>query len=247
MYVLLRFLLPRRSVGVEPLQRHYQLLQSHYGPLHSGYGAVTSRYGAVTNLMSRYGVGWLQRACALQRHSLRHASSEGLCPLGCSLSAPATGGFSVVSPQYIRCAAGSEKEKRAGGRLHGDTIAQSFAFCNGAVSGWRGGSCFGLRPPSAEGLAWPAPLSHLPTLQRFWKQGDSPCTPGGGCAPCTLLGGGQRRRFPTWRVGMLPSQGKGMGPLRSAIQRGHSAAIAPTAVRPRCDGLFPAGAALRRF
>ncbi len=28
------------------------------------------------------------------------------------------------------------------------------------------------------------------TLQRFWKQGDSPCTPGGGCAPCTLLGNG---------------------------------------------------------
>ncbi len=42
----------------------------------------------------------------------------GSCPLGCSLSAPATGGFSVVSPQYIRYAAGSEKEKRAGGRLH---------------------------------------------------------------------------------------------------------------------------------
>ena len=45
-----------------------------------------------------------------------------------------------------------------------------------------------------------------------------------------------------------------MGPLRSAIQRGdspvkrgHSAVIAPTAVRPRCDGLFPVGAALRRF
>ncbi len=97
---------------------------------------------------SRYGVGWLQGACALQRHWLRsQPSSEGLapwvvpsaplpqgdslwlapstyvmrqaprslclttalapvppflgrsCPLGCSLSAPATGGFSVVSPQ----------------------------------------------------------------------------------------------------------------------------------------------------
>ncbi len=41
------------------------------------------------------------------------------------------------------------------------------------LDGW---FCFGLRPPSAEGLAWPAPLSHLPTLQRFWVQGDSPCT-----------------------------------------------------------------------
>ncbi len=47
---------------------------------------------------------------------------------------------------------------------------------------------FGLRPHSTEGLVWPAPLSHLPTLQRFWVQGDSPCTPGGGCAPCTPLG-----------------------------------------------------------
>ena len=104
-----------------------------------------------------------------------------------------------------------------------------------------GGGCFGLRPPSAGGLAWPAPLSQVahpptlletgghavppagaappapclgnggfvlacallqrgdwlglrrcprwPTLQRYWKQGDSPCTPGGGAAPCTPLGG----------------------------------------------------------
>ena len=51
------------------------------------------------------------------------------------------------------------------------------------------GFCCGLRPSSAEGLAWRAPLSHRPTHQRFWKQGDSPCTPGGGCAPCTPLGG----------------------------------------------------------
>ena len=52
------------------------------------------------------------------------------------------------------------------------------------------GSCCGVRPPSAKGLSWRAPLSHRPTLQRFWVQGDTPCTPGGGCAPCTLLGGG---------------------------------------------------------
>ena len=58
-----------------------------------------------------------------------------------------------------------------------------------------GGFRFGLRRPSAGGLAWPALLSHRPTLQRFWKQGDSPCTPGGGCAPCTLLGERGRRRF----------------------------------------------------
>ena len=52
------------------------------------------------------------------------------------------------------------------------------------------GFCFGLRPPSAGGLAWPAPLSHRPTLQRFWKQGDSPCTPGGAAPPAPCLGNG---------------------------------------------------------
>ena len=44
------------------------------------------------------------------------------------------------------------------------------------LDGW---SCCGQRCPSTEGSVWPAPLSHLPTLQRFWRQGDSPCTPGG--------------------------------------------------------------------
>ena len=85
-------------------------------------------------------------------------------------------------------AAGSEKEKRAGGRLHGDTIVHLFVFCNGGVAGAR-------TPASAHRwgqlvLSWRAPLSHRPTLQRFWEQGDSPCSPGGGCAPCTLLGDG---------------------------------------------------------
>ncbi len=86
----------------------------------------------------------------------------------------------MVSPQYIRYAAGSEKEKGAGGRLHGGTIAQLFVFCNGGVAGapdsgvrppmWTDGfvlACallqrgvwLGLRPPSAGGLAWPAPSS----------------------------------------------------------------------------------------
>ena len=43
----------------------------------------------------------------------------GSCPLGCSLSAPATGGFSVVSLQCNMYVAGSEKEKQAPGPLHG--------------------------------------------------------------------------------------------------------------------------------
>ena len=127
------------------------------------------------------------------------------CPLGCSLSAPATGGLSMVSPQYIRYAAGSEKEKRAGGRLHGGTIAQSFLFCNRA---------------EAEGLTWTeCPVAACALLQRkVWlgmgryppappsnvlRNRGTRCTPGGGAAPCTLLGGGRRRRLLTWRVGTI--------------------------------------------
>ena len=83
----------------------------------------------------------------------------GSCPLGCSLNAPATGGCSVFSLQCSLYAAGSEKEKRAGGPLHGDIIAHLFVFCKGVLAGpsLGGGCCCGLRRPSAEGLAWPVP------------------------------------------------------------------------------------------
>ncbi len=64
--------------GTKPLQRHYEALQ-----------AVTQ------SLRSRYGVGWLQRACALQRHSLRsQPSSDGLAPWGVP-SAPLPQGDSL--------------------------------------------------------------------------------------------------------------------------------------------------------
>ena len=124
-------------------------------------------------------------------------------------------------------------------------------------------------------LFWLAPLSrpHLPPT--FLGTGG-----------LTILPRKQRPLRPAWgrRGGQgrfltcprAPGQGQrrprgvgvGMGPLRSAIQRGHSAVIAqssavtarsqpsqarssaviaPTAVRPRCGGLFPAGAALQRL
>ena len=101
----------------------------------------------------------------------------GSCPLGCSLSAPATGGLSMVSPQSKRYAAVSKEEKGAGGRLHGDTIAQSFLFCNGAVSGWRGGACCGLRRYPARS-----------TLRRFPEQGAPPVPPAGAAPPAPCLG-----------------------------------------------------------
>ncbi len=62
---------------------------------------------------------------------------------------------------------------------------------------WGGGGVL----PGRMVLLWPAssfsggsglacavvPPAHPPT---FLEQGDSPCTPGGGCAPCTPLGNG---------------------------------------------------------
>ena len=140
----------------------------------------------------------------------------GSCPLGCSLSAPATGGFSVVSPQCscMRQAPG----KRSG------PVADFMGYHSTIVRILQGG--WGIT--WADGLVVACALHQrrvrlglrrcptCPPSNVFQNRGTR-CTPGGGCAPCTLLGGGRRRRFPTWRVGMLPSQGKGMGPLRSAI------------------------------
>ena len=178
--------------------------RSHYKGITGRYKAITSRYGVITEslrtiaqplrVISHYGAGWLQRACALQRHSLRsQPSSEGLAPWVVP-SAPLPQGDSLWLASSAICMRQAPKEeKRAGGPLHGDIIAQQFGFCN---RGWRGPRT----PASARRwgrmvLSWPAPLSHRPTLQRFWKQGDSPCTPGGGCAPCTLLGGTGGRTF----------------------------------------------------
>ena len=125
-------------VGVEPLQRRYKALQAVTEALpvvteplrvvtqslRSRYESLHSRYGAVTNLASRYGVGRLKMSlCLTAAFAPVPAILGGSCPLGCSLSAPATGGLSMVSPQYIRYAAGSEKEKR-GAHFIGDTIAQ---------------------------------------------------------------------------------------------------------------------------
>ena len=95
-------------------------------------------------------------------------------------------------------AAGSEKEKGAGGRLHGGIIAHLFVFCN---RGMAGASDSGVRPlMGTDGFVLACALDQRrvwlgvrrcptwPTLQRFLVQGDTPCTPGGGCAPCTPLG-----------------------------------------------------------
>ena len=98
-------------VGVEPLQRRYEALQVVTKLLRvvtEPLRVVTSRYGAVTNLTSRYGVGRLKMSlCLTAAFAPVPAFLGRSCPLGCSLSAPATGGFSVFSLQCNMYAAGS--------------------------------------------------------------------------------------------------------------------------------------------
>ena len=121
------------------------------------------------------------------------ASSDGLAPWVVP-SAPLPQGDSPwLAPSTIRYAAGSKEEKRAWGPPHGGTIAQSFLFCNEAVSGWKGGSSFAQRfllsmglGSLAYGLA-EAALPPAPPSNVFGNRGTR-CTPDEGCAPCTLLG-----------------------------------------------------------
>ena len=155
---------------------------SRYKGVTGRYKAVTSRYGAVTNrylaVTSRYGAGWLQRACALQRHSLRsQPSSDGLAPWVVP-SAPLPQGDSLWLASSAICMRQAPKEeRRAGRRLHGGTIVQMFVFYKGGVAG---APDSGVRPLMGtdgfvlacallqrSGPAWRAPLSHRPTLQRF--------------------------------------------------------------------------------
>ena len=102
--------------------------------------------------------------------------------MGCSLSAPATGGFSVVSPQYSMYAAGSEKEKRAGGPLHWghhSTIVRILQWgVGGALPGWR--VLLWLAPSfsGGSGLACAA-IPPAPPSNVFQDRGTPPVTPGG--------------------------------------------------------------------
>ena len=59
------------------------------------------------------------RLCLITALAPVPAFLGGSCPLGCSLNAPAAGGFSVVSLQCNMYAAGSEKEKRTAAHLMG--------------------------------------------------------------------------------------------------------------------------------
>ncbi len=183
------FCSPGGPVGVEALQSHYKGVTSRYTVVTRCYGAVTIRYEPLRSWMAP------KSLCLTTAFAPAPAFLGGSCPLGCSLSAPATGGFSVVSPQYIRYAAGSEKEKRAGGRLHGGTIAHPFVFCKGG--GAEAGRGF---------LVWPAPsfsggsglacavVPPGPPSNVFRNRGTPPVPPAGVTPPAPLLGRGSRRR-----------------------------------------------------
>ena len=187
----------------------------------------------------------------------------GSCPLGCSLSAPATGGFSVVSPQcihvcgrlrgacalqrhWLRSHASSEglapwvvpsallpqgdslwlaPSAHVCGRLRGgeagrlptswDIIAHLFVFCKGVLAAAGPGRrvpCCGLRPPSAEGPAWRAPLSHLlhpPTFLEY--RGTTPVPPAGAAPPAPRLGDGGGSVFSPGASGCFLARGRGIG------------------------------------
>ncbi len=185
---------------MELLQRRYKPLQSRYQALRKRYTSVTSRYTSVTHsLHIRYRAGWLQGVCLATAFAPVPAFLGGSCPLGCSRSAPATGGLSMVSA-VLMYAAGSEKEKRGGRRLHRATIAQTFGFCKGGLAGaegkergglwWRApsisggsglacavhrrGDCLGGRRYQRRVRLWPMPLSRPLRPRTFWVQGDTP-------------------------------------------------------------------------
>ena len=150
----------------------------------------------------------------------------GSCPLGCSLSAPATGGFSMVSPQCTMYAAGSKEEKRAGGPLHGGTIAHPFVFCKGGGGiTWADG--FVLACALLQGRVWPG-LRRYPArsaLRRFGVQGEAfarncggHVVPPAGLRPLPAAWG-TAAAFLTWRVGTFPSMPPSMGRERGAARR----------------------------
>ncbi len=128
----------------------------------------------------------------------------GSCPLGCSLSAPATGGFSVFSLQCNMYAAGSEKEKRAGGPLHGGYYSTIVLLLQEGA------------PPGRRVLLWPAPsfnggsglacaaIPPAPPSNVFRNRGTPPVPPAG-AAPLHPAWGRDERGLMARRPAILPA------------------------------------------
>ena len=113
-------------------------------------------------------------------------------------------------------AAGSEEEKRAGGSLHGGTIAQSFVFCKGGVAGPLERMVLLRLAPSFTGGAGlacavvpPGPPSNV-----FGNRGTPPVPPAGAAPPAPWLGGWRRRlltlagRIPILTLPRVQGQGQ---------------------------------------
>ena len=109
----------------------------------------------------------------------------------------------MVSPQCYVC--GRLRGREAGRQpTSWGYYSTTFVFCNGV---WRGPGlrrppadgdgwfCLGLRPPSAKGLAWPAPLSRPHRPPTFLETGGLPLYPRRGLRPLHPAWGTERAWF----------------------------------------------------
>ena len=116
----------------------------------------------------------------------------GSCPLGCSLSAPATGGFSVVSPQ-CSCMRQAPRKRSGPGADFMGYHSTTVRILQGGGCFLDGGSCCGLRPPSAEGQAWLRRCPACPPSNVFRNRGTPPVPPAGAAPPAPCVGTEVRR------------------------------------------------------
>ncbi len=144
-------------------------------------------------------VGWLQGACALQRHWLRsQPSSEGLAPWVVPSALLPQGDSLWLAPStYVMRQAPRKRSGPVGPTSwgHYSTIVLILQWGWGGASPAAGGRDWGRVV-----LLWPTPsfsggsglacaaIPPAPPSNVFRNRGTR-CTPGGGCAPCTLLGG----------------------------------------------------------
>ena len=171
---------------MEPLQRHYKPLQSHYESLLSRYGTVTSNYQtlrAVTALD-----GSKEPVPYSGGRSGPQPSSEGLAPwVVPSAPLPQRDSLWLAHSAHV-CGRlrGGEVGRQPASWSHYSTLVLILQ-----VGGGRG--TFLARPAStgaamgplvAEAVVPPSPPSNV-----FEYRGDTPCSPGGGCALCTLSEG----------------------------------------------------------
>ena len=131
---------------------HYKGITGHYKAIKSRYRVITESLRTVAQplrVIRHFGAILLQRACAVQRHSLRsQPSSEGLAPWVVP-SAPLPQGDSLwLAPSAHVC--GRLREREAG------RWPTSWGHYSTPVRilQWGGGGGLGLRRPPADGDGW---------------------------------------------------------------------------------------------